>query len=60
MTRKGHTEEQIIAAMQQAEAGATRVSYAASSPLARRRSTTGRSKYVGLGVQELRELRELR
>lgn len=41
MPRRGRTEEQIIAALRQAESGVAR-------------------KYAGIGVSELRELRQLR
>jgi putative transposase len=60
MPWKGHTEEQIIAALQQAEVRPRPANYAGSSVLARQHFMPGRSSITGLGVQELRELRQLR
>jgi putative transposase len=53
MPKKGHTEEQILA-------GYIRWRRAEKSPMsARRRSILWRKKYSGLGLNELRELRQL-
>jgi len=60
MARKGHSEEQILRALRQAEAG-TRV-----SEICREHGISDatfyiwKKKYAGLGLSELRELRQLR
>jgi putative transposase len=60
MPKKGHSEEQILRALRQAEAG-TRV-----SEICREHGISDatfyiwKKKYSGLGLSELRELRQLR
>ena len=60
MPKKGHSEEQILRALRQAEGG-TRV-----SDICREYSVSEatfyiwKKKYAGLGLSELRELRQLR
>jgi putative transposase len=60
MTRKGHTEEQIIAALQQAEAGAKTGELCRKLGISQATFYNSKKQYAGLGVQELRELRQLR
>jgi putative transposase len=60
MARKGHTEEQIIAALQQAEAGAKTNELCRKLGISQATFYNGKKQYAGLGVQELRELRPLR
>ncbi len=60
MPKKGHTEEQILAALHEGASG-TRV-----AEVCRRMGTSQatyflwKKKYAGLGVSEVRELRQLR
>lgn len=60
MARKGHTEEQIIAALQQAEAGAKTADLCRKMGISQATFYAWKKQYGGLGVQELRELRQLR
>lgn len=57
--KKGHTEEQIIAALQQAEAGAKTGELCRNLGISQATFYYWRKQYAGLGVQELRELRQL-
>ena len=60
MAKKGHTEEQILQALHQAESG-TRV-----ADVCREHGVSGatfyiwKKKYAGLGLSKLRELRQMR
>jgi putative transposase len=58
--KKGHTEEQIIAALQQAEADAKRGELCRKLGISEATFYNWKKQYGGLGVQELRELRQLR
>lgn len=60
MPRKGHTEEQIIAALQQSEAGAKTSELCRKLGISQATFYSWKEQYAGLGVQELRELRQLR
>jgi putative transposase len=60
MPRKGHTEEQIIAALQQSEAGAKTSELCRKLGISQATFYSWKKQYAGLGVQELRELRQLR
>ena len=60
MARKGHTEEQIIAALQQSEAGAKTTELCRKLGISQATFYAWKKQYAGLGVQELRELRQLR
>jgi putative transposase len=60
MTRKGYTEEQIIAALQQSEAGAKRGELWRKLGISQATFYNWKKQYAGLGVQELGELRQLR
>lgn len=59
MTRTGHTEEQIIAALQQAEAGAKTGELCRKLGIRQATFYSWKKQYVGLGVQ-MREIRQLR
>ena len=50
MAKKGHTEEQILRALRQAESGIRVADIAASTGSARRRTTSGR-RIFGTGTE---------
>ena len=58
--RRGHTEEQILAALRQAEGGTTVVEICRDVGISEQTFYVWKRKYVGLGLSELRELRQLR
>ena len=60
MPRKGHSEEQIIAALKQYESGDKVADICRKLGVSEATFYTWKKQYVGLGVQELRELRQLR
>lgn len=60
MKRKRYTEEQIIYALRQAEAGVTPSEICRTMGVSEQTFYTWRKKYKGLGVSELRELGQLR
>ncbi len=60
MPKKGHTEEQIIAALKQYEAGEKTADICRKLGVSQATFYLWRKQYAGLGVQELRELRSLR
>ena len=60
MPRKGHSEEQIIAALKQYESGNKVADICRKLGVSEATFYTWKKQYVGLGVQELRELRQLR
>ena len=60
MPRKGHTEEQIIAALQQSEAGAKTTELCRKLGISQATFYAWKKQYAGIGVSELRELRQLR
>ncbi len=60
MPRKGHTEEQIITALQQAESGEKVGEICRKMGVSQATYYAWKKQYAGLGVQELRELRQLR
>jgi putative transposase len=60
MPKKGHTEEQIIAALKQHESGAKTVEICRKLGISQATFYLWKKQYAGLGVQELRELRQLR
>jgi putative transposase len=61
MTRqRGHTEEQILAALRQADSGTTVVEVCRQVGISEQTFYTWKRKYAGLGLSELRELRQLR
>ena len=60
MPRKGHTEEQIITALQQVEAGSKVGEVCRKTGISEATFYSWKKQYTGLGVTELRELRQLR
>lgn len=57
---KGHSEEQIIAALKQQEAGAKTTDICRKLGISQATFYLWKRQYAGVGVQELRELRQLR
>jgi len=58
--RRGHTEEQILAVLRQAESGATVAEICCDVGISEQTFYVWKRKYAGLGLSELRELRQLR
>jgi len=58
--RRGHTEEQILAVLRDAEAGTAVVEVCRQIGITEQTFYTEKRKYAGLGLSELRELRQLR
>jgi putative transposase len=60
MGKRGHSEEEILRVLREAESGDTVVEVCRKHGISSRVSNLWRKKYAGLGLQELRELRQLR
>ena len=60
MPRKGHTEEQILQALRQAEGGEKAAEICRKLGISEPTFYTWKRKYAGMGLSELRELRQLR
>jgi putative transposase len=60
MPKKGHTEEQIVAVLRQVEAGARVAEICRKVGISEATYYQWKRRYSGLGVNELRELRQLR
>jgi putative transposase len=60
MPRKGHTEEQIIHALRQAEGGKTVAEVCREMGVSAQAFYCWKRRYAALGVSELRVLRQLR
>lgn len=60
MPKKGHTDEQIIEALKQHEAGDKTVEVCRKLGVSQATFYLWKRQYAGLGVRELRELRQLR
>jgi putative transposase len=60
MSRKGHSEEQIIAALKHYESGDKVADICRKLGVSEATFYAWKKQYTGLGVQELRELRQLR
>jgi putative transposase len=60
MPRRGRTEEQIIAALRQADSGVAVKEVCRQVGISEATFYTWKRKYAGIGVSELRELRQLR
>jgi len=58
--KKGHTEEQILRALRQAEGGAKVADICREHGVSEATYYVWKKKYSGLGLSELRELRQLR
>jgi putative transposase len=60
MPKKGHTEQEIIAALKQHEAGDKTLDICRNLGISQATFYLWKKQYAGLGIQELRELRSLR
>ena len=60
MPKKGHSEEQILRALRQAEAGTKVSEICREHGISDATFYIWKKKYAGLGLSELRELRQLR
>jgi putative transposase len=60
MPRRGRTEEQVIATLRQAESGVTVKEVCRQAGISENTFYTWKRKFAGIGVAELRELRQLR
>lgn len=60
MPKSGHTEEQIVAVLRQVEAGARVDDVCGKVGISQATYYLWKRKYTGVGVSELRELRQLR
>jgi putative transposase len=60
MPKKGHSEEQILRALRQAESGRTVKEICREHGISDATFYIWKKKYAGLGLSELRELRQLR
>ena len=60
MARKGHSEEEILRVLREAESGATVVEVCRKHGISQQSFYLWKKKYAGLGLSELRELRQLR
>ena len=60
MAKRGHTEEEILRVLREAESGSTVVEVCRKHGISQQSFYLWKRKYAGLGVSELRELRQLR
>jgi putative transposase len=60
MAKKGHSEEEILRVLREAESGATVVEVCRKHGISQQSFYLWKRKYAGLGLSELRELRQLR
>lgn len=60
MPKKGHTEEQIVGVLRQVEAGAPVADVCRKVGISEATYYLWKRQYSGVGVSELRELRQLR
>lgn len=60
MPKKGHTEEQIVAVLRQVEAGARVAEICRKVGISQATYYLWKRQFSGVGVSELRELRQLR
>lgn len=60
MPRKGHSEEQILSALRQVEAGKKVGDVCREIGVSQQAFYSWKRRYSGLGLSELRELRQLR
>lgn len=60
MPRKGHTEEQIVRALREAEGGKTVADICREMGVSQQAFYSWKRRFAGLGLTELRELRQLR
>ena len=60
MAKKGHSEEEILRVLKEAETGQTVVEVCRKHGISQQSFYLWKKKYSGLGLSELRELRQLR
>ncbi len=60
MGKRGHTEEEILRVLREAESGDTVVGICRKHGISQQTFYLWKKKYAGLGLNELRELRQLR
>jgi putative transposase len=60
MAKRGHSEEEILRVLREAESGDTVVGICRKYGISQQTFYLWKKKYAGLGLQELRELRQLR
>jgi putative transposase len=60
MARRGHTEEQILRALRQAESGTKISEICREHGISEATYYIWKKRYAGLGLSQLRELRQLR
>jgi len=60
MGRKGHSEEEILRILREAESGETVVEVCRKHGVSQQSFYLWKKKFAGLGLSELRELRQLR
>jgi putative transposase len=60
MARRGHSEDQILRVLREAESGETVVEVCRKHGISQQSFYMWKKKYAGLGLNELRELRQLR
>jgi putative transposase len=60
MPRKGHSEEEIVRALRQAEGGQKVSEISREMGVSQQAFYSWKRRYAGLGLSELRELRQLR
>jgi len=60
MAKKGHSEEEILRVLREAESGTTVVEICRKHGISQQSFYLWKKKYAGLGLSELRELRQLR
>ncbi len=60
MGKKGHSEEEILRVLREAESGDTVVEVCRKHGISQQTFYLWKRKYAGLGLSELRELRQLR
>ena len=60
MDKKGHSEEEILRVLREAESGDTVVEICRKHGISQQTFYLWKKKYAGLGLNELRELRQLR
>ena len=60
MGKRGHSEEEILRVLREAESGDTVVEICRKHGISQQSFFLWKKKYAGLGLRELRELRQLR
>ena len=59
MAKRGHGEEEILRVLREAESGDTVIEVCRKHGISQQTFYLWKKKYAGLGLQELRELRQL-